>query len=360
MTSVPVIDISPFISGVDEKKSNEVVESVFRAFSTLGFIQVVGHNVSVEVQRELEEQTRNFFDLSLEEKMKVSVQKGGVAWRGYMPYNGEGTHGKPDAKEGFYLGPEHPDDHPLKGMPLHGKNQFPDEALPHMRGALMAYIDQVTQLGKTLTQILSLSLGFERDKLLNLWLSPEPIAIVRSFRYSKKEKKEGELIEENKETATEGIGKHTDFGYLTILKQDSPGLQMYSNEKGWIDVPVVENAFVVNVGDMLDMLTGGRFKSMPHRVVLPKEVPSNARLSWPFFFDFSWNAEMKPLDLPKLSDEEMEEAKKRWAGTTFTAVSGQWWQYLAKKVMKVFPNLKLPEFENNSSPSSRFTISVPT
>lgn len=68
-----------------------------------------------------------------------------------------------------------------------------------------------------------------------------------------------------------------------------------------------------------------------------------------------------PLDhLPALSAAEEVEAKQRWAKTTFTSVSGEWWQYLAKKVQKVFPELKLPDFEHNVSPSTRFSIAVPT
>jgi hypothetical protein len=66
-----------------------------------------------------------------------------------------------------------------------------------------------------------------------------------------------------------------------------------------------------------------------------------------------------PLEhLPPLSAEEEAEAKQRWANTTFASVSGERWQYLAKKVMKVFPDLKLPDFGANVAPSTRFTIAV--
>jgi len=111
---------------------------------------------------------------------------------------------------------------------------------------------------------------------------------------------------------------------------------------------------------MLDMITGGRLKSVPHRVLPP--APDTPRFSFPFFFDFSWTAKMVHLPLahlPPLSPAEEAEAKRRWAGTTFKEVKGQWWQYLAKKVKKVFPELALPDFEANVAPSTRFTIAVP-
>lgn len=113
----------------------------------------------------------------------------------------------------------------------------------------------------------------------------------------------------------------------------------------------------MNVGDMLDMLSGGRFKSRPHRVL---NTGTSPRISFPLFFDFSWDADMKPFPLPPLSPEEREEAEKRWAKTTFREVKGFWWQYLAKKVKKVFPDLALPDFEANQSVSTRFAIAIPT
>ncbi|TDL23476.1 Clavaminate synthase-like protein [Rickenella mellea] len=371
--SIPVIDISPFLSSDRAKLSPEAlqtVESLYDACTTWGFFQITGHNISPTVVSDLETYTKDFFALPLEEKLALHVRNGGVAWRGYMPFEGERTHGKLDAKEGLYVGPDHPSDHPLTGMPLHGANQFPDTALPLMRHAILSYLDAIVDLGKSLTDAFSLALGLEREKLRDVWLTPEPVSIMRCFRYSVPEvNSSAEANSTNDAKVNEqGIGEHTDFGYLTILKQETEGLQVYSKDHGWVPVPVIKDAFVCNVGDMFDMLTNGRFKSVPHRVVLRPGSP--ARLSWPFFFDFSWNAPMRRLHLPhphgelnlpqELTEEEKEEARVRWTGTTFKDVGGEWWQYLAKKVMKVFPDLKLPDFENNVAPSSRFAIAVPT
>ncbi|ORY00818.1 hypothetical protein BCR34DRAFT_575403 [Clohesyomyces aquaticus] len=88
------------------------------------------------------------------------------------------------------------------------------------------------------------------------------------------------------------------------------------------------------VGDMLDQLTHGRYRSRPHRVRRPT-MGSSPRYSFPLFFDFAWTAEMKRLSLehlPPLSDEEKQLVELRWADTTFRDVKGQWSQYLARKV----------------------------
>jgi isopenicillin N synthase-like dioxygenase len=108
---------------------------------------------------------------------------------------------------------------------------------------------------------------------------------------------------------------------------------------------------------MFDQLTHGRYRSRPHRVRRPM-LGSSSRLSFPLFFDFAWNAEMKRLsldNLPPLSEEESRLAKQRWAATSFRDVTGTWSQYLARKVQKVFPTLHLPDFEPSAAPSTRFT-----
>jgi len=237
---------------------------------------------------------------------------------------------------------------------LHGKNQFPDSSIPGMRPTVLEYIARVTALGKTLSAAISLSLGLNAQHINDSYLQPEVVALFRCFKYT------SEVTVDPKTGEAWGIGSHTDFGLLTILAQNAPGLQVLSPENEWVDIPVLENSFVCSVGDMLDMITGGRFKSARHRVIPPP--PGSFRLSFPFFFDFSWTAKMVhlPLDhLSPLSAAQEQEAKERWAQTTFTSVSGEWWQYLAKKVQKVFPDLKLPEFKHNVSPSTRFSIAVP-
>jgi isopenicillin N synthase-like dioxygenase len=120
---------------------------------------------------------------------------------------------------------------------------------------------------------------------------------------------------------------------------------------------MLENSFVVNIGDMFDRLTSGRYRSRPHRVLRP-DPGHKPRFSFPLFFDFAWDAMMEPLSLshlPALSDEETRSAEERWGKTTFREAKGFWSQYLARKVQKVFPHLDLPNFEPNAAPSTRFT-----
>jgi isopenicillin N synthase-like dioxygenase len=161
---------------------------VHEAASEWGFFLITGTPVTPQTQSSLVSVARNFFDLPKEKKLALDIRAGGPAWRGYMPLGGEQTHGHLDWKEGLYVGPEHTDDHPLFGIPLHGKNQFPDQELPEMRHAVLEYLDQVTELGKTLRDIFSLALGLEMDLRLKL-LEPEPVVLFRCFKYAPVEEK---------------------------------------------------------------------------------------------------------------------------------------------------------------------------
>ncbi|KJK79842.1 hypothetical protein H634G_04081 [Metarhizium anisopliae BRIP 53293] len=385
---VPIIDLTAYYNG--GLPAQEAIRAIHDAASTWGFFLITKTRVSPQVQSSLVSMSRTFFDLPLESKMALDVHSGGVAWRGYMPLGGEHTHGRLDWKEGLYVGPEHADDHPLVGLPLHGRNQFPDFDLPEMRPTVLEYVDQVTELGKTLTDMFSLALGLSRAELRQTLLEPEPVVLFRCFKY---QAVEGQLFQDktvgvaDREKSRDGtgeqsfgIGEHTgkavsrlkytrdaliiaiDFGFLTILKVDSPGLQILSPSDKWVDVPVLEDSFIVNIGDMFDQLTHGRYRSRPHRVCRPG--PGIApRFSFPLFFDFAWNAKMVRLPLhhlTPLSEEEIVSAKQRWAGTTFRSVQGLWSQYLARKMQKVFPDLNMEDFEPNAAPSTRFTRVVGT
>lgn len=132
-----------------------------------------------------------------------------------------------------------------------------------------------------------------------------------------------------------GVGEHTDYGLLTILKQDEVGgLQVRHGER-WLDVPDLPNSFVCNVGDALERVTGGRHVSAPHRVI---NGSGRARLSMPFFFDPAFQAPMasiaglQPRRRPR-------PAAERWDATELASVHGTYGEYLLGKVSRVFPDL---------------------
>lgn len=92
-----------------------------------------------------------------------------------------------------------------------------------------------------------------------------------------------------------GVGRHTDYGMLTILLQDNVGgLQVETKGGTWIEVPPVPGSFVVNLGDMMEIWTSGAFKAGPHRA---KVSPTQHRLSVAMFYDPGFDCVISPISL---------------------------------------------------------------
>jgi isopenicillin N synthase-like dioxygenase len=118
-----------------------------------------------------------------------------------------------------------------------------------------------------------------------------------------------------------------------LLQDDNGGLQVKTPD-GWIDAPPVPGTFVCNIGDMLDKMTGGWYRSTPHRV---RNSSGNERLSFPFFFDPDFAAEVPPLPGRAATGADGE---PRWDGQDLRAFTGTYGDYLVAKVSKVFPRLR--------------------
>ena len=128
--------------------------------------------------------------------------------------------------------------------------------------------------------------------------------------------------------------EHTDYGLLTILRQDDVGGLEVRSRDGWIDAPPVPDSFVCNIGDMLERMTGGAYRSTPAPGAHGRR---RSRLSFPFFFDPSWDAEIVPV--PGLGDTGAP-APARWDGRSVFDFDGTYGEYLTERVAKVFPDLR--------------------
>ncbi len=333
MIDLAVIDVGPVSEFGVEVDRNEaaVAEAVDQACRDTGFFLIAGHGVDREMLDRLDEAARRFFALPDARKAEISMARGGRAWRGWFPEGDELTAGRPDRKEGIYFGPEHGPDHPevRAGTALHGPNLFPDDDVPELRPAVLAWIESMTRLGHRLARAVSLGLGLPADHLRRQ-LTTDPTVLFRIFRYPPL-------------TGTDdgwGVAEHTDYGLLTILAHDGrPGLEVRSR-RGWIPVRPTPGAFVVNIGDMLDRMTGGRYRSTPHRVRHSLDTSDGRdRLSFPFFFDPSWTTQVAPLALP--GPPPPDDAAERWDRESVHGFGGTYGQYLTSRVARVFPGLGL-------------------
>ncbi|WP_440071983.1 isopenicillin N synthase family dioxygenase [Streptosporangium sp. OZ121] len=318
---LPVIDVSALVRGGSQAERERVAREIERACRDTGFFYVSGHGVPPSLLDRLDTAARRFFSLPPEVKAEISMERGGRAWRGFFPVGGELTSGRPDLKEGVYFGTELPEDDPRARLPLHGRNLFPAR-VPELGEAVLEYLDRLTDLGQSVMRGVALSLGLAEDYFATGYTA-DPTVLFRIFHYPPAP------------PASDGwgVGEHTDYGLLTLLAQDhNGGLQVHAG-RGWIEAPPIPGTFVCNIGDMLDRLTGGFYRSTPHRV---RNVSGNERLSFPFFFDPAWDAEVPPLP----SREAAGGGRARWDGQDLRAFTGTYGEYLLAKVSKVFPRLR--------------------
>ena len=325
-SQVPVIDVAPLVSHAAERAPT--AKQIGAACRQSGFFYVVNHGVDESLCRQLEALSRQFFAQSEAEKMQIAMSRGGRAWRGYFPVGRELTSGKPDRKEGLYFGAELPVDHPAvqAGTPLHGPNLFP--LITGFRECVLRYLDSLTELGHSLMSGISLDLGLDEHHFRQRY-TRDPLVLFRIFNYPHAESAHiGETVW--------GVGEHTDYGLLTILRQDATGGLQVKSRSRWIDAPPIPGSFLCNIGDMLERLTRGIYRSTPHRVI---NTSPRDRLSFPFFFDPSFDARMLPVE-GLVNDAPTEDSGERWDHASVHEFSGTYGEYLLNKVSKVFPELR--------------------
>ena len=322
--SLPIIDMAPLFASNTAQRA-EVARAIGEACRDSGFFYVTGHGIRPELITDLDQTSRAFFSLPEPEKNEIAMMRGGRAWRGYFPVGGELTSGKPDQKEGLYFGAElGPDDPRVKrGLPLHGQNLFP--ARPReLRQLVLDYMSAATTTAHAVMEGIALSLGLEADYFYREYTS-DPTVLFRIFHYPSVAVSSPDW----------GVGEHTDYGLLTLLAQDVHGGLQVKTSAGWIEAPPIPGTLVCNIGDMLDRLTGGLYRSTPHRA---KNVSGHGRLSFPFFFDPGFDAEVHPL--PERAAQIVDDRDSRWDRQSVHGFTGTYGDYLLGKVSHVFPDLR--------------------
>jgi isopenicillin N synthase-like dioxygenase len=322
--ALPVVDVGPLVGHAPAAAQAAVAEQIQAACRERGFFYVTGHGVPAVLLDELADASAEFFALPAAAKLEIAMERGGRAWRGFFPVGAELTSGQPDLKEGLYFGAELAGDDPrvLARLPLHGRNLFPRQ-VPRLGPLVLDYLDALTGLGQSVLTGVAMSLGLDAGYFATGYTA-DPTILFRIFHYPPSPARAGGW----------GVGEHTDYGLVTLLAQDDSGGLQVAAPEGWIDAPPIPGALVCNIGDMLDRLTGGWYRSTPHRV---RNLSGHGRLSFPFFLDPGFAAEVPPLpDRAAAGDD----GRRRWDGQDLRAFAGTYGDYLLGKVSKVFPQLR--------------------
>ena len=280
---IPIIDISPLVNNEkDQVLIKKTASQMKDACKDVGFFYIKNHHISNTHIKSLLKVVKSFFNLSLEEKMKIHIDKSNI-FRGYTPLGGELTNGKYDWHECVDFGPNSNNLRKGNVKKLIGPNQWPENQ-NSFKKILNEHSALMNELGKRITEGLSISLGLPKNYF---W----PF-MNESHNYMRISKYPPILNDQNKASG-DGIGSHIDYGFLTILLQDKvQGLEIKDSDGQWFKAPIIPGTFLINIGHMIQRWTNDYYRATVHRVVSPK---NKARLSVPFFFEPNYDTVIEPI-----------------------------------------------------------------
>ncbi|KAJ1286067.1 hypothetical protein BS78_03G325800 [Paspalum vaginatum] len=272
-TSIPVIDLGELLAADGVGLAGGVAEAVAAASREWGFFQVVNHGVRPELMRAARETWRGFFRRPLPEKQRyansprtyegygsrLGVQKGAILdWGDYFF-----LHLAPDASKS-----------PPKFWPANPGN---------CREVSEEYGREVVRLCELLMRLLSVSLGLDEAHLQRAFGGAECGATLRANYYPRCPQPD----------LTLGLSAHSDPGVLTVLLADEHvrGLQVRRADGEWVTVQPVRDAFIVNVGDQVQILSNSMYKSVEHRVIVNAKVE---RISLALFYNPKGDVPISP------------------------------------------------------------------
>jgi isopenicillin N synthase-like dioxygenase len=321
-TDVPVLDISGLL---DESGPGypDAVRALGEAARQVGFAQIVGHGVDPTLFDALLEHTKAFFALPDEDKLRVHIANS-TNHRGYVPPGEEiFSAGTVDAKEAFDLAIDLPADDPryLAGHPLLGPNQWP--ALPGFRDAVSHWYEAVFALSRILLRAFAVALGEPADRFDRHVSAPPSQLRLIHYPY------------DPAAADAPGIGAHTDYECFTLLRPTAPGLEVLNAAGTWVDVPLIDGAFVLNIGDLLEIWTNGAFVATTHRV---RKV-AQERYSFPLFVNVDHDTEVAPL--PTFTGDGGPVKSAVVAGEHLFAQTAQSFRYLQDRLAR--GEVTLPE-----------------
>jgi isopenicillin N synthase-like dioxygenase len=277
VTTLPEVDL--------RHPSGQLRERLREAAHEVGFFYLTGHHVPDGLIDRVLAAARRLFALPQAEKDAVAMVRS-PHFRGYTRLGGELTRGEVDWREQIDIGPERA---PIGGpgqpdyLWLQGPNQWP-AGLPELPGIVAEWDAALAQVARSLLSHWAAALGSPADIFDAAFAGAATLIKIVHYPATA--------------TRSQGVGAHRDSGVLTLLLAEpgSEGLQVRAGRDGdWVDVPARDGAFIVNIGELLELATGGYLRATEHRVNLRHAA---GRISIPYFFNPRLDAQVPMLRLP--------------------------------------------------------------
>ena len=274
---IPLIDVAAYLAGAPGAAQRAAAELRF-AFENVGFYYLRGHGVPQPLIDTAYAEAARFHAQPLDAKLALRVDEHNI---GYMPIartpppNAAAQGKKPSQNEAYFLRRERTADDPdvLSKRRFHAMNKWPLESdVPGFRSNMLAYMSTLEALCQKLVKLYALALDLPDDHFDRYFAKPH--MILRMSRYP---------VIDGADESVASLVPHTDSGFMTLLPPNKvQGLSIQLPDGRWMDAPGIEDAFVVNGGDILHRWTNERFLSTPHRV---RNVSGQLRYAVPFFCD---------------------------------------------------------------------------
>ena len=282
--NIPIIDLQHWHQG-DRHHRLSLANQLGDICHQTGFFYLVNHGISDDVIAHYFAELKRFFALPLAKKQAIDKCHS-RHFRGWEQLGSELTNNKVDYREQIDIGPERSVvENPVRYYhQLIGPNQWPDPVLlPNFRDTVMDFQQRLGAVAREVLAIMSLSLGLTIDHMDNVF-GGKPSPYLKLIRYP------------FTPDAYQGVGEHKDSGYLTLLLQDKQsGLEAKSTDGNWYAIPPLENSLVVNIGELMQMMTCNYFIAAPHRV---SNHGNGERYSSAFFYSPDLDTPLDSITLP--------------------------------------------------------------
>lgn len=271
---LPIIDISPLTSDILADRL-AVAQALDAACAETGFAYIKGSQHDPALFDGLLAQAKAYFAQSLDAKMADYIGQS-LNHSGYCPVGEERLDmGTDELKEAYDVNYDYL---PEEGRrPLLGPNIWPD--LPGFREDVQAYYAHIMAIGQQLFRAFALALGLDEGYFTSRTVTPPNQLRLLYYPY------------DPGAHDRPGAGAHTDYECFTLLFATAPGLQIVDKTGQWADVPLVGGTLIMNIGDMMEIMSNGRYVATRHRV---KRV-GQTRYSFPTFNAMSYDHVVEPV-----------------------------------------------------------------